>query len=401
MRLVLGRAGLADNGKRLTSEIIQEVVETFAEVKEAPVTIGHTYADYMPAFGWVKKVWTDEDNSLLLGEVELIPPLKEFFQEGYFRKWSVGIRKRPKDGKHYLHHLAFLGAVPPAIKGLSVIKMSEEGETEMYEFADTVRFVSQAKTDWPVAEGEVAWDAEAAKKRLVEKGGYRLLAQCCGAVELLSKEDKLPEALSRYHFPFCDVIAGKVKIVPKAVSSALSYLHGARRVSVRKELAQVVKPVFEKLKKYMEKEMEMGDVEALKKENTALKAKIEELEKKLSQAKSERKEFAELKDELKLLQTKFAETAKQLKQERLQRLRAAAEGKLPKEALKQLLVFAERLPEEPLVFAEGEKKEKKDPLEWLAEILAALPKPVAEGALQMGDVKDKEEFDPAKMAQIL
>jgi predicted nuclease with TOPRIM domain len=151
-------------------------------------------------------------------------------------------------------------------------------------------------------------------------------------------------------------------------------------------------------------EEEMKELEALKKENTALKAKIEELEKKLSQAKSERKELAELKDELKLLQTKFAETARQLKQERLQRLRAAAEGKLPEEALKQFLVFAERLPEEPLVFAEGEKKEKKNPVEWLAKILAALPRPVAEGALQMGDVKDKkdkEEFDPAKMAQIL
>jgi len=290
MRLVLGRAGLADNGKRLTPEIIQEVVETFAEVKEAPVTIGHTYADYMPAFGWVKKVWTNGDNNLLLGEVELIPPLKEFFQQGYFRKWSVGIRKRPKDGKHYLHHLAFLGAVPPAIKGLSVIKMSEEGETERYEFSD--------------------------------------------------------------------------KANPK-------------------------------------EEEEMKELEALKKENTALKAKIEELEKKLSERKSERKEFAELKDELKLLQTKFAETARQLKQERLQRLRAAAEGKLPKDALEKLLVFAERLPEEPLVFAEGEKKEKKDPLEWLAGNFVALPKPVAEGALQMGDVKDKEEFDPAKMAQIL
>ena len=61
MKLLLARAELADNGKRLTPEIIQEVVETFSEVKEAPVTVGHTYADYMPSFGWVKSVWANED----------------------------------------------------------------------------------------------------------------------------------------------------------------------------------------------------------------------------------------------------------------------------------------------------------------------------------------------------
>ena len=401
MKLLLARAELADNGKRLTPEIIQEVVETFSEVKEAPVTVGHTYADYMPAFGWVKSVWANEDFTLLFGEVELLPPLKDFFEEGYYKKWSVGIRKRPRDGKRYLHHLAFLGAVPPAIKGLQIIKMAEGEEAEIYEFAEKVRFVSRAKTDWPVAEKDTEWDADKAKKRLVERGGYKLLSQCCGAVELHEGESGLPEALSRYHFPFCDVIDGQVKLVPKAVSSGLAYLHGARGVSVRKELAQVVQPVLEKLKKHIEKEVEMGDLEALKKENETLKAKIEELEKKLSEAESERKEFADLKGELERLKTEFAEAKKQLKNERIQRLREAAEGKLPKEALDRLIAFAESLPEEPLEFAEGEKKEKKDPLEWLAEIFSALPKPVAEGALQMGDMKQEEDFDPAKMAQNL
>ena len=397
----MARAGLADNGKRLTPEIIREVVETFPEVGEAPVVIGHQFADYMSAFGWVKSVWANEDATLLFGEVELLPPLKDSYEEGYYRKWSVGIYKRPRDGKRYLHHLAFLGAVPPAIKGLSVIKMAEGGDGEVFEFADRVRFVSRAKTDWPVAERSTPWDADSAKKRLVEKGGYELLAKCCGAVELHDGEEGLPEAISRYHFPFCDVIEERVKIVPKAVSSALGYLHGARGVKVREDLARVVRPVFERLKKRMEKEVEMADIETLKKENAELKARLEELERKLSEAEAERAEFSDLKGELERLRAEFAEARERLKRERLSRLREAAEGKLPKEALDKLLAFADRLPEEPLEFADGEKKEKRDPLEVLAEIFSALPKPVAEGALAMGDVKPEDDFDPAKMAQKL
>jgi len=402
MELILARAGLADNGKDLTSEIIREVVETFPEVKEAPVTLGHAYADYMPAFGWVKSLRADQDYTLLFGDVELLKPLRDAFEEGYFKKWSVGIRRRPRDGKRYLHHLAFLGAVPPAIKGLTVIKMSEEGEEEMFVFSDNVKFVSKAKTDWPVAEKNIEWDVDAAKKRLVEKGGWELLAKCSGAVELhdTDKTD-YPEAYSCYHFTFCDVIDGEVKIIPKAVSAGLAYLHGARGVTVRKDLARIVEPVFEKLKKHIEKEVEMGDIQELKKENEELKAKIDELEKKLSEAQKGSKEFADLKEELDNLRAEFAEAKKQLKNEKIQKLRSAAEGKLPKEMLDKLLIFAESLPEEPLEFAEGEKKEKKDPLEVLAEIFSALPKPVQEGALYMEDRKQEEDFDPTKMAQNL
>jgi len=398
----LARAGLADNGKRLTPEIIREVVETFPEVGEAPVVIGHQFADYMPAFGWVKSVWANEGYTLLFGDVDLLPPLKDSYEEGYYRKWSVGIYRRPRDGKRYLHHLAFLGAVPPAIKGLSVIKMAEDGkEGEVFEFADKVRFVSRAKINWPVAKRETSWDADSAKKRLVNKGGWELLAQCCGAVEFHDSETKLPDAISRYHFPFCDVINGEVKIVPKAVSSGLGYLHGARGVTVREDLARVVRPVFERLKKRIEKEVEMADLETLQKENTELKARIEELERKLSEAKAKEGEFADLKGELERLRAEFAETQRQLKRERLAKLRSAAEGKLPKEALDRLLVFAEGLPEEPLEFSDGKKKEKRDPLEVLTEIFSALPKPVTEGALAMGDVKPEDDFDPAKMAQKL
>ncbi len=406
MELVLARAGLADNGKSLTPEIIREVVETFSEIKSAPVTIGHELADYMPAYGWVKSLRANEDNTLLFGEVELLPPLRDAYELGYFRKWSIGVRKRPKDGKRYLHHLAFLGAVPPAIKGLEVIKMAEEGgEMEEFEFADKVRFVSKAKTSWDIADKGTSWDADGAKRRLVKKGGWKLLSQCCGAVEFHDDETELPSAVSRYHFPFCDVIDGKVKIVPKAVSSAIGYLHGARGVKVREDLARVVRPVFDRLKKridkYFEKEADMADIEILKKENAELKARIEELEEKLKEAEGKAEEFSDLKRELERLKTEFADAKARLRKEKISRLKEIAQGKVPKESLDKLLAFAEKLPDEELEFAEGDKKVKRDPIEVLSEIFASLPKPVSEGILAMGDVKTEEEFDPNQIAQKL
>ena len=400
MRLLLARAGLADNGKRLTPEIIREVAETFSEVGSAPVVLGHELSEAMPALGWVTSLEASPDGSLLFGDLALLSPLKEAYELGYYRKWSVGLRRRPADGRWYLHHLAFLGAVPPAIKGLETVNLAEGAEeVETFEFAEKVRFVSRARTDWPVAEKGTPWDADSAKKRLVEKGGYELLARCCGAVERHEGEAELPEALSRYHFPFCDVIDGRVKVVPKAVSSGLAYLHGARGVKVREDLARVARPVLERLQKRIEKEVEMADIEALKKENAELKARIEELEKKLSEAKEEKAEFADLKGEMERLREAYEQTQRELRKERLSRLRETAEGKLPKEALEKLLAFADRLPEEPLEFSDGEKKVKRDPLEVLTEILALIPKPVSEGPLGFAETAEDNGPDPNELAR--
>ena len=350
MIIELARAG-EFNGEVLTKEILKEVVENFHG--EVPIVLGHTYADFMPAFGWVKRVWLDGD--VLMGEVELSDILKEAWDAGLYRKWSVGLR--PSDKGYYLHHLAFWGAVPPKIKDLKVVNFSDAKDVKTFEFEDKKVYKSFAKTDYSVCL-DCEWDAESAKKRIVEKYGWKKLSECVGAVE--TEDGKLPESYSKYKFPYCDVVNGEIKIIAKAVSSALAYLNGARGVKIEPSLERVVRPVFERLKERVErakKEVEMSD-------------KIKELEEKLK------------------------EYQKALKEKELAELKEVVEGKLPKDKTDMLLEFAEKL-NTPIELSDGKKK---SPIEILKEIFQAIPEPILDKELDMGDLPKKEEnFNPHEL----
>ncbi|MFQ5701491.1 MAG: hypothetical protein ACE5HU_06585, partial [Acidobacteriota bacterium] len=84
---------------------------------EAPVVIGHPQAD-KPAYGWVKGL--RRAGSLL--EAQILPTAHEFIEwirQGLFKKISVAIyAAMPETGRPYLRHVGFLGAEPPAVKGL-------------------------------------------------------------------------------------------------------------------------------------------------------------------------------------------------------------------------------------------------------------------------------------------
>lgn len=140
LRLQLAKPGkFGIDGTVVTEQALRDAAETFES--EVPVTLGHHLADFMPAFGWVKAVEYSEPEKILYGDVELSDVLKEAFEQGLYKKWSVGIRKRASDGKRFLHHLAFLGAVPPKIKDLKimdskVINMADVDETWAFELAD-------------------------------------------------------------------------------------------------------------------------------------------------------------------------------------------------------------------------------------------------------------------------
>ena len=372
MRIELAKVGLwgsTDNATPLTLEDLREVVETFPEVKEVPITIGHSLSDWMPAFGWIKGLELDEEEGVLYGDAELSDILKEAYEKGLYKKWSIGIRRRASDGKRYLHHVAFLGAVPPKIKDLKVVSafFSEGDPDEVWEeLAENVRFISRAKTDWPIADPDTSWDADGAKKRLFERG---VLDRCCAVIELREGEDK-PEALSRYHFPYCDVVDGRVKIVPKAVSAGIAYLHGARGVKVRKELAEKAKPVLEKLRKRIEEYKErkggkdMSDVT---------------------------KEFEDLKKQVSLYRER-------LRKERLEKLKSAAEGKVPKDKVNALVALGDVILDGEVELSdEGGEKVKRDAFEILLDILSSIPMPVEPGKRQFSD----NEKPPVNMSEIL
>lgn len=124
MKLELARTG-SYNGVVITPEDLLSMAQTF--VSDVPVTIGHEADDSMPAYGWVRSVEVSADGTVLTGEIDLGSELAEAFSDGKYKNWSIGAARDDSD-RLYLHHVAFLGAVPPMIKDLRIIEMKDRAD---------------------------------------------------------------------------------------------------------------------------------------------------------------------------------------------------------------------------------------------------------------------------------
>jgi len=136
---------------------------------------------------------------------------------------------------------------------------------------------------------DTEWDAQKAVERILQKGGYKLLAKTCLVVEFKEGEKELPEAKSRYSFPLADIVDGRPCWVKKAISSAKAYLNGARGVEIPEEKKRVAEEALNRLLKKLEKEVKGMDCKELE-------VKLKELE---AQLKAVAEEKAKLEAELK------------------------------------------------------------------------------------------------------
>ncbi|WP_113632168.1 hypothetical protein DUT67_14815 [Pectobacterium peruviense] len=108
-------------------------------LSEAPFVIGHPSLT-APAYGWAKRL--EVRDGLVYAEPKQVnPAFAEAFNAGSYKKRSLSIYlpdtpNNPKPGHYYARHVGFLGAVPPAIKGLPDVQFSEaSGDNAPLEFA--------------------------------------------------------------------------------------------------------------------------------------------------------------------------------------------------------------------------------------------------------------------------
>lgn len=90
-------------------------------VHEAPLVVGHPTNDG-PAYGWVQSLRL-EGGDLLAIPHQVNPQFAELVESKAYKKvsaswYSPTHPSNPKPGTYYLRHIGFLGAQPPAIKGL-------------------------------------------------------------------------------------------------------------------------------------------------------------------------------------------------------------------------------------------------------------------------------------------
>ena len=134
----------------LTTSVFDKLVKNFNPAHhEPPHTIGHINkgSGDKPAMGWVEGIKRVGDN-LLVKSKQIYDKFDTMVQDGRYKKRSIGIRNR-SDGEPYLHHLAWLGATPPAVKGLSNIYSSDFLYDDENEDSEKRFDYSEKKTNIP------------------------------------------------------------------------------------------------------------------------------------------------------------------------------------------------------------------------------------------------------------
>jgi hypothetical protein len=124
---------------------------------EAPIVIGHPKHDD-PAYGWVKSLNYAEGLDAEPHQVNA--DFAEMVDRGAFKKVSASFYlpdspQNPVPGVYYLRHVGFLGAQPPAVKGLRSPEFAEkeEGVIEFGDFDDVVNAsLWRRLRDWLIGE---------------------------------------------------------------------------------------------------------------------------------------------------------------------------------------------------------------------------------------------------------
>ena len=122
------RAGEYPGKTPVTREDLDRVVRNYDPAgHEAPVCVGHPSND-APAYAWVEGLKL-EGNTLLMKERQVDPDFHRLRQAGRYKKRSAAFYPDANGRANALRHVAFLGAEPPAVKGLKDVSFDDAGRS--------------------------------------------------------------------------------------------------------------------------------------------------------------------------------------------------------------------------------------------------------------------------------
>ena len=108
------------NEKTWTEAELDTIVQKYQpQEHEAPVVIGHPEHN-SPAWGWVEGL-KREGNLLYAKYKELVPEFVDMVRKGLFKKRSISLYPDMT-----LRHVGWLGAMPPAVKGLPDVAFADK-----------------------------------------------------------------------------------------------------------------------------------------------------------------------------------------------------------------------------------------------------------------------------------
>ena len=323
---------------------LREVAERFADIRKAPVSLtGHWLNPESPRLGNVVSVSYDEAAQSLVGEVEEQDVLAKAVDEGFYPDVSIGTKRRASDGKMYLHHLAYLGEEPPAIKDL---KASIENN-----FKEAGGGIAALENNYggmffpPVSKLNLADGSPPAYK----------------TKEAFMDEEELKRQLEEAKKKIAELEAGKAGGSPDAKAA-------------------------------------LDKAAALEVENARLKEREKALSEQLAKLAEQYPDAGiELSDRL---DPRVDAVVKQLRGAKKDTILKAAAGKLPKAKQALVLSLADSLSVgDGIELSDSAGKRKVSQLDLLAEVFEAIPSMVMPGALSLSDGDEGSKTRPDTKAR--
>ena len=155
-------------------------------VSEAPIVIGHPAHD-APAYGWIKSLKADGDG-LYATPHQVAPQFADDVAEGRYKKISVALYgpdhpNNPNPGAWSLRHVGFLGAQPPAVKGLQPVQFAEDDVPDL-----TAEIALAESAIGAGALGAIARVLKRLREHLIDKHDIRTANAAIGEYEIADIE---------------------------------------------------------------------------------------------------------------------------------------------------------------------------------------------------------------------
>lgn len=174
-------------------------------ISEAPIVVGHPALD-APAYGWIGGLAVEGDR-LLASPIQVDAAFADLVRAGSFKKISASFYRpdqagNPKPGSYYLRHVGFLGAQPPAVKGLKAVEFGGDDACLTLEFADwsttsalrSVGRLLRSLRDWMIgADGVEAADRVLPDWEIEQLGDRVAEAAADGGVPIAAYADRQEE----------------------------------------------------------------------------------------------------------------------------------------------------------------------------------------------------------------
>ena len=144
------KAGNYPQGKFTKAEVEELAKNYDPSFCEAPITLDHEQKG--PAYGWVENLKA-EGGVLKATFKDLSDDLKEFVNQGKYKKISIEIYRELEGKKPYLKAVSFLGASIPQVKGMKAVEF-KDGESDTYIFETEIQ-VSEDDEDTEVLKATI------------------------------------------------------------------------------------------------------------------------------------------------------------------------------------------------------------------------------------------------------